>query len=84
MPTHFSGHYSNWFCGSGTFVPWPFGMVLTLLLWGLAIFLVVKVIQAFIYPKTVVPPSTLGVLQERYARGEIDAATYQRLKKEMD
>lgn len=84
MPTHLSGHYSNWFCGSGSLVPGSFGMVLSLVLWGLAIFLVVKVVQAFIYPKTGVPMSTLGVLQERYARGEIDAATYQRLKKEVD
>jgi putative membrane protein len=66
------GHYSNWLCGPGVFFPGPLGWVVTLLFWGLIIYLLVKLFRA-IFPEEKRNSSTrLDTLKERYARGEIN------------
>ncbi len=66
-------------------------MGLGLLLWlaalGLIIWAVVRIIGSRgTFTRNVAPggPSALEILQQRYARGEIDAATYEQLCERLD
>ena len=83
MHMNFSGPHNNWLCGPGAFFPGPFGMILTLLFWGLIIYVVIKVVQALLRPKASTPSSHLDILKKRYANGEIDEATYLKMKEEL-
>lgn len=80
---HFFSHYSNWWCGPGAFVHGPVGLVLTLLFWGAIIFFLVKLIQGLMSYMSPNKAHNLQVLQQRYACGEIDEATYEKIKKEL-
>lgn len=77
------GQFGNWLCGPGTFLPGPFGWIISLLFWGLIIYLVVKLFQAFFPGSRVETTSHLDTLKERYARGEINQDEYQRMKMEL-
>ena len=77
------GHYGNWLCWPGNFFPGPLGWIISILFWGLVIYLVVKLFQALFSGKKTAPDSRLDVLKERYARGEIDEAEYQRMRSEI-
>jgi putative membrane protein len=80
----FSGHYNNWLCGSGAFFHGPFGLILTLLFWGLVIYLVVKVFQAISRSARGSSPSDLDILKKRYAKGEISEEEFKRIKAELE
>ncbi len=77
------GQYGSWFCGPGAFFSGPLGWIITLLFWGLVIFLVVKLFQAFFPGGRGGSAARLHTLKERYARGEITEDEYQRMKTEL-
>ena len=81
---NFSGHYNNWLCGPGSFMPGPFGMIFSLLFWGLIIYVVVKIFQAIFRSIKSSSPSSLEVLKKRYAKGEISEEEFKRIKSELE
>ncbi len=74
---------SNYWCGSGFFFNGPLGMVLSLLFWGGIIFLGVRCARFLLYRPFSGQPSGMAVLQERYAKGEVDEETYLKMKQEL-
>lgn len=81
---NFSGHYNSWLCGPGSFMPGPFGMILNILFWGLIIYLVVKVFQAISRSTKASSPSSMELLKNRYAKGEISEEEFKRIKAELE
>ena len=81
---NFSGHYNNWLCGPGAFFHGPFGIILTLLFWGLILYLVVKIFQAIFRATGASSPSSLDLLKKRYAKGEISEEEFKRMKAELE
>jgi putative membrane protein len=77
------GHYSNWLCGPGAFFPGPLGWIVTLLFWGLLIYLLFKLFGAIFSGEKRNPMTSLDMLKERYARGEIGEDEYHRMKTEL-
>lgn len=77
------GQYGSWLCGPGAFFPGPLGWIVTLLFWGLVIFLVVKLFQAVFSGRETRQSGPLNTLRERYARGEINEDEYNRMKAEL-
>lgn len=81
---------SNWFCGLGSFLPGPFGMLFTLIFWVLVIFFLFKGVS-YLFAKMTKAPASSGrvsssaveILKERYARDEIGRADFERMKKEL-
>lgn len=80
---HFLSHYNNWRCGPGSFAHGPFGLVLTLLFGGMVIYFLVKLVSLFWSSRSVGRTCSLKIVQQRYARGEIDETTYRKIKKEL-
>jgi putative membrane protein len=81
------GMISEWWCGPGSFFPGPLGMFVTILFWGLLIYLVVKGIQ-FLFPgrhrgtnEEISTAETL--LKNRYAGGEINREEFQQMQKDL-
>lgn len=65
-----------------------FGLVLTVLFWGLLIMLIVKLVKSFHchhYEETeeVAGDRSLEIVKERYAKGEIDKKEFEQLKKDL-
>jgi len=77
------GHYGNWLCGPGFFFSGPFGWIVTLLFWGLVVYLLVKLFQFLLSGRDRGAGNPLNTLKERYARGEISAAEYKRMRTEL-
>ncbi len=77
------GQYSHWLCGPGAFFPGPLGLIITLLFWGLGIYLVIKLFGAIFSEKKGTSTTNLDALKERYARGEIGEDEYHRMKTEL-
>ncbi|HEB70508.1 MAG TPA: SHOCT domain-containing protein [Desulfobulbus sp.] len=77
------GQYGNWLCGPGAFFPGPLGWIITILFWGLLIYLAVKLFQAFFSSGVSGSTARLNTLKERYARGEISEEEYHRMKTEL-
>jgi putative membrane protein len=77
------GQYGSWLCGPGAFFPGPLGWIVTLLFWGLIIYLVVKLYQALFSGGKGKTAGHLEALKERYARGEINEDEYRRMKTEL-
>lgn len=81
------GMNSEWWCGPGSFFPGPLGMFVTILFWGLLIYLVVKGVQLLL------PGSRKGtneesytaetLLKSRYARGELSREEFQQMQKDL-
>ena len=72
----------------GFFFPGPFGMIFSLLLWTVIILALVKLVQLLLKNKSQQinsnkPVNSLELLKERYARGDIDEETYQKIKQEL-
>ncbi len=82
MHTGFFNHTGNWFCGPGAFIPGPLGWIVTLLFWVLIIYLVVVFFQ-MLFSGRRKKEGPLETLKQRYARGEITEAEYQRMKTEL-
>lgn len=77
------GHSGNWLCGPGAFFPGPLGWIITLLFWGLVIYLLLKLFQTFFSRGKRASTEHLDTLKERYARGEINEDEYHRMKTEL-
>ena len=77
------GHYGNWLCGPGAFFPGPLGLIVTLLFWGLVIYLIIKLLGALFSGKKDNSLSNLETLKERYAWGEVSEEEYHRMKTEL-
>ena len=85
---HSSGYSGNGWCDFGLFFPGPFGMIFSLLLWTVIILALVKLVQLLLKNKSQQinsnkPVNSLELLKERYARGDIDEETYQKIKQEL-
>ena len=76
--------FTNWLCGAGSFMPGPFGMILTILLWGLAIMMVVKAFQ-YLFSLTGKGrySSSLNKLKDRYAAGDITREEFEQIKRDI-
>lgn len=77
----------GWPMMGGTAGAWGWGWMLwsvlsMLLFWGGLAVLVVWVVRQFVGGRQA--NGALGVLRERFARGEIDAETYQRMRRELE
>ncbi len=61
-------------------------VILGLLIWGLIRWLSSRNRQVFSYNPRVPPvqPSALEILRQRYARGEIDTATFDRMREQLE
>ncbi len=78
------GHGAGWICGPGVFFPGPIGWIITLLFWGLIIYLVVRFFQFLFSGRSRSnPTSRLNTLKDRLARGEINEDEYRRMKEEL-
>ena len=77
------GQYGNWLCGPGTYFPGPFGWIITLLFWGLVIYLGFKLFGFMFAGKTNSSAKNLETLKERYARGDVSEEEYNRMKTEL-
>jgi len=75
---------SGWLCDFGYFMPGPFGMFFSILLWGAIILLIVKVVQSLFFSRKKTGISgPMKILQERYAAGEISRDEYERVKQDI-
>lgn len=81
---NFSGHYNNWACGPGAFFQGPLGLIITLLFWGLVLYLVVKLFQAVFRTRQSPSSTSLEILKKRYAKGEISEEEYKKMKAELE
>jgi putative membrane protein len=72
------GMWENW--GSG-----PFGMIFTLIFWGLVIWGLVSIIRGIFRPQSnrSQNPKAIDILKERYAKGEIDQSEFEAKKKDL-
>lgn len=77
------GHFNNWICGPGAFIPGPFGVIITLLFWGLVFYLLIKVVGSLFRSDGSNGSSHIQTLKERYARGELSEDEYRRMKTEL-
>lgn len=87
---NFLASFGNW-CGGpglwhggsgmGSWMPFHFGGIIPLLIIGLLTFMVIRMVRK---PEaTASGPSTSDILKRRYASGEIDKVTYDRLRDEL-
>jgi putative membrane protein len=76
--------FSNWLWGGAGFMHGPVGMIVMVLFWALIIGLVVKIFQFFFSPKSPYKhSSSLEILKERYASGEINKSEFDQMKKDI-
>lgn len=81
------GGSGEWWCGPGAFFPGPFGTLVTVLFWGLLLYLLVKGIQ-FLLPdakraSNEEDNNATQRLNTRYAEGEINREEFQQIKKDL-
>ena len=77
------GHFGNWLCWPGAFFPGPLGWIVTVLFWGLILYLVIRLVHLVFPGGKGKGTVRLDALKERYARGEINEDEYQRMKAEL-
>ncbi len=77
------GHFGNWLCGPGAFFPGPVGWLITLLFWGVMIYLLIILLRALFAGGKGSSDNHMERLKERYARGEINEDEYLRMKSEL-
>ena len=78
------GDFSGWLCDFGYFMPGPFGMIFTILIWAAVIYAIVKVVQSlFGSKKKSDSPSAVKTLKNRYAAGEITKEEYEQIKRDI-
>lgn len=74
--------FSNWFCSGAGFMQGPLGMIVMIIFWVLIIGVVVKLFQVLFTSKAQRNNSgAIGILKERYARGEITWIEFEEMKK---
>ena len=76
-----TGPGQGW-CGMGTFMGFPGGGLVMLLVVAMAVYLVVRLIRPGT-PRGPAPETPLDILRRRYASGEIDQETFERMKREL-
>ena len=81
------GINSEWWCSPWNLIPGPFGMIFTLLFWGLILYLAIKAVQ-FLFMGTQQTTATKNetaeaLLQNRYARGEINRNEFHQMQKDL-
>jgi uncharacterized membrane protein len=75
---------TDWFCGGFGFMPGPFGMIFSILLWVAVIVVIVKVIQAlFSSGKRAGTSSSIQILKDRYASGQITRGEYEQIMRDI-
>lgn len=77
------GHFNNWICGPGAFIPGPFGVIITLLFWGLVFYLLFKIVSSLFNSGGKSTSAHLQTLKDRYASGELSEDEYRRMKTEL-
>ncbi len=86
------GRYGDWHMGSGMMGGWGFGGgggIFMIFIWILVIvglvFLIKWLIQTITggNPKTESNPTAMDILKQRYAKGEIDKAEFEAMKKDI-
>jgi len=78
---------SEWWGGPESFFPGPLGMFVTILFWGLLIYLVVKGVQLLFPGNQRGPNEQIStaekLLKDRYARGEINREEFHQIQKDL-
>ena len=75
---------TDWFCGGFGFMPGPFGMIFSILLWVAVIVVIVKVIQSLFFSgKRAGTSNSMQILKNRYASGEITKGEYEQIMKDI-
>ena len=79
--------FSEW-CGPGTFLSGPLGVIISLLFWGLIIYLAVWLFHSIFKSKSQDSSAAndnraLDILKERYASGEIGNAEFEQMKTDL-
>ena len=75
---------SGWFCDFGYFMPGPFGMIFTILIWAAAVLVIIKIVQSIFFPLNKSGSSSaLKILKNRYAGGEITKGEYEQIKRDL-
>jgi putative membrane protein len=76
--------FSNWLWNGAGFMHGPVGLIVMVLFWALIIGLVVKIFQFFFVSKSQYNhSSSLEILKQRYASGEISKAEFEQMKKDI-
>jgi putative membrane protein len=76
--------FSDWFCGGFGFMPGPFGMIFTILLWVAVITVTVKILQSLFFSgKQSRSSDSLKILKDRYAAGEITKDEFEQIKRDI-
>jgi len=76
--------YSGWLCNFGYFMPGPFGMIFSLLLLAAVILLIVKIFQVlFSSKKRSADSSSMRILKDRYAAGEISKEQFEQIQRDI-
>lgn len=75
-----AGFWHGGSSGMAGWMPFHFGSIFQLLLIGLLIYFVYRMVRK---PETASGPSPQDILKRRYASGEIDKETYDRMRDEL-
>ena len=74
--------------GFGMSGPWGFGMgfgfIVPLLILGLVVWAIVSLVRARTGGAGEGRDGALAILRERFAKGELDSETFQRMRRELD
>ena len=81
----FHGWYGNGWAPGGAYLGFPWGgLIMGIVLLALAVFAVVALVRMGKNRYPVARGSGLQILEERFARGEIDAETFRAMKSELE
>ncbi len=77
----------EWWCGPGSLFPGPLGMIVTLLFWGIILFLLFKGAQLLFSNdqrnSTLKTGTAEELLKSRYAQGQISREEFQQMQKDL-
>lgn len=86
MWMNWAGNGCGWGWGPGHFFGWPLGMLIGILFWALVIYGIYYLVSR-LGKSPAQPPkekTPLEIARERYAKGELSAEEYARLKKDLE
>ncbi len=76
------GYGAGW--GGGWGWGMGFGWIIPLLVIGLIVWAIVALTRSRMGGQDAAPDRSLAILKERFAKGELDSETYQRMRKELE